>query len=155
MHATVPEFVVPDILLVLVVFLGLFQRSVSGLSGAFSLGLLGDFASGVYLGPSAAGSVTAFMLSGLIANRVYAEKAPAVFFITAACSLVKNFTAMGLLAVYVRDAALWNPNNWHVLFLEALLCGLLAPLCFKILSRFEGQRGGKQRFQGVSLVRLG
>ena len=131
-RSSFPSAVAPDFILILVVHLGLRFRSVSGLFGAFSLGLLADFASGRYLGPMAAAAVIAFCLAGIIANRVYAEKGPALMVISFLCCLAKSFTYVVLLFLYL--GAVWVGHELVLtMVLEAAITGVCAPFALAAL----------------------
>ena len=58
-----PSAIAPDFILMFVVFLALYHPTAVGMVGAFLLGCAGDFASGEFVGPNAAGCVVAFCLS--------------------------------------------------------------------------------------------
>ena len=64
----------PDFVLLLVLCLAQRFQNTAGVFIAFGLGLLGDFASGQFLGPFAAGSVAAYSLLVYLSDKVFAEK---------------------------------------------------------------------------------
>lgn len=141
--SALPAAVAPDMIVVLVATIGLRFRSVPGLLGAFCLGLLEDFASGQYLGPNAAGVVIAFLLSGLIANRVYADKGVALFFIVVFCSLAKALTRLSMLLMYVGTVRPDQDALWTIVF-EALLSGVCAPIIVKLMFGRSGWLASKR-----------
>lgn len=126
-HSTSPFAVAPDFILVLAVILGFYQQNVTGVIGAFMLGLLADFGSAQWLGPNAAGCIVAFRLVGLIANRVYAEKALAVFIIVFICSVAKSAAYLALVFLY-SPAAVEGDDVLRLLMYEALVSGLVGPV---------------------------
>ena len=134
-HSTAPSAVAPDIILILTVILALYFRSVFALVGAFSLGILADFASGLYLGPNAAGCVIVFHVVGAIASRVYADRGFAVGLITFLCSLIKSLVCITFYLFYVEAAYLdlLKLTVLRLVFLEALFSGLVSPLVLKVL----------------------
>ncbi len=136
-HASFPAAAAPDVILILTVILGLRYRSVSGLFGAFLLGILADFASGQYVGPNAAGGIVAFLAVGSIASRVYAERALAVVMITFLCSLIKSLVLVSLFALYIKPDVL-NLNLLNMILLEALFSGIVAPLVMKLIGYPRG-----------------
>ena len=127
-----PTAVVPDILVVLIVYISLKYRSVRGLFGVYCLGLLADLASGVYLGPNAAGAVVVFACSGILANRVYAERVFAIVFISLVCSICKSLTVVGLILTYTESMWEITPLLKTIVF-EALATACVAPIVVKIL----------------------
>ena len=127
-----PTAVVPDVLVVLIVYISLKYRSVRGLFGVYCLGLLADLASGVYIGPNAAGSVVVFACSGILANRVYAERVFAIVFISMVCSVCKSLTVVGLILTYTDSMWEITPLIKTIVF-EALATACVAPIVVKIL----------------------
>ena len=55
-------FTAPNIIVILILIIGLYVRSISGLLSAFFLGLVSDFANAYYVGPAAAGAVIAYWI---------------------------------------------------------------------------------------------
>ena len=141
-HSIYPAAVAPDFILVIVVYLSLTRRNVWGLIGAFFLGVLADFASGQFIGPNAAGSVIAFYVSAIVAEKIYADRGLAVVILSFIASLAKTLTVAAMLAIYLHIDFL----GWKVLrvvIYEALLSALIAPI---LLGLFRpGKKGaGKQ-----------
>ena len=154
--SALPGAVAPDMMVVLVATIGLRYRSIPGLLGAFSLGLLEDFASGQYVGPNAAGVVVVFLLSGLIANRVYADKGVALFLIVFMCSLAKSLARVSMILLYVGRIAPDNDALWVILS-EALLSGICAPIVAKLMfghsSLLGSRRSGRQQMHWLAADR--
>jgi rod shape-determining protein MreD len=134
-HDTVPAAAAPDIIMVLVVVLGLHFRTVAAIIGAFCLGLLSDFASGQFVGPNAAASIVVFGLVGIIATRVYADRAIALMLIVFFCSLAKSVTVVSMYLFYLDDyiSELTRFPVLRTIGLEAVLSALVAPLVLKLL----------------------
>ncbi len=131
-RSSFPAAPVPDFLLILVIAVSRHFHTPLGAVGAFALGLLADFGSAQYLGPNAAGSVVAFYIVGLIANRVYADRAPALFIITFLCSLAKSAIAILFFELYLKDFVL-PAGSLRIVLYEALFSGLLAPIVLRLL----------------------
>lgn len=135
-HSTIPSAPAPDFILVLVVIVALRYQTVGGVCGVFVLGLLDDFASARFLGPSAAGAVVAFLLVGVIASRVFADRSFAIMLITFICSLAKSFVYVLMYAIYL-DNGLAQVAQLYVLqivLLEALFSALVAPIILKLIT---------------------
>lgn len=154
-HLSFPSAPAPDFVLVLVVALSLYYHNMFGLLGSFFLGLIADFASARYLGPNAAGCVTAFLFVGIVANRVYADKIFAVFIIVFLCNCVKAATGLLLLSLcvphyHVPDGAV------RTMVGEAAFSGLIAPLVLRTLRRRSAvpTSGTTTRMQTSSSFRL-
>jgi hypothetical protein len=105
------------------------------------------------LGPNAAGCIFAFLFVGLIANRMYADKVVAIFFITFGSSLVKSFIAICMFALYLPDFTL-PPDALKIVMLEALFSALLAPFILRFLRiRIPSAGFGPARAQGAPVYR--
>ena len=129
--AVAPAAIVPDFIVVLLIFLALNYPTLSGLVGAFVLGLAADFASAVFLGPNAAGAILCFGLTVFISKKIYAENFVALGMLTVLGSLVKTGTVVLLLALYAHVNALAGVVSY--MFIEALLTGIVAPPTIKLL----------------------
>ncbi len=152
-HSSMPAAPAPDFILILVVIVSRRLHTPWGAVAAFTLGLLADFASAQYLGPNAGGCVLAFLIVGMIANRVYADKIIAVFFITALCSLVKSVFVLFMFYVELKDFAL-APDITRTIFFEALLSGLFAPIVMRALGlRPSGAARSPNKFQAAPIFR--
>ncbi len=129
--ALAPGAVVPDFIIVLVMFVALNFPSVLGIVGAFALGLAADFASGIFLGPNAAGAVCVFMFTAFVAKKVYAENFIAIAILGFLCSLAKTATVVLLLSLYVNVDVI--SGNTVTVFVEALLTAIVSPIVMKLL----------------------
>jgi rod shape-determining protein MreD len=136
----IPNAVVPDVLVVMAVYVALRFRTLPGLIGVFLLGIIADFATAIYVGPNAAGTVAVFVLTGILANRVYAERIFAIVLISFVCSLCKSTVIVSLLYYYV------NPD-WNLIILgrtmvfEALATACIAPIVVKLLQLAHLRKG--------------
>ncbi len=117
----------PDFILVLVVWIALFKEERSALLGAFFLGLLSDFASGLYLGPQAAGSVLACMLVQGVSRHVYADRFFSIAMVSGISSLVKQLAARILVLSFTGFQSIFD-ISLYVLFGQAALTAAVAPL---------------------------
>lgn len=133
LHSLVPDAVAPDILLMLVVFLGLRSRTSWGALGAFLVGLGADFATAKFLGPFAAGSVVAFLVTVFISNHLFSEKAFTVGMVASLACLSKDLVA-GLLLYIYTDINLFTLASLKLLFFESLLTAIFCPIVIDILS---------------------
>jgi rod shape-determining protein MreD len=131
LHTVAPTAVVPDCIAILVVLLGVKKRSAAGSFGAFLLGLGGDFASGRFLGPSAAGCVLAYCLAVAVANRVYTERGVSLALLTVVCSFVKTATALLMVFLHTK-LDIFTVNVLNGIVFEAALTGVLAPMVARI-----------------------
>lgn len=132
-HGAFPSFPAPDFIFILVLMLALRERSLKALWLAFFLGLVGDFASGEYLGPNAAGCVVGFWAVSLIAEKIYAERGFAVVVIGFLGTLAKSITANGLIWFQLKID--FSFVEWaKIAGGEALLTAIFAPLVIGFVS---------------------
>ena len=150
-HSFFPSAIAPDIILILIVILARQSHTLPALLGAFFLGLLADLASGVLLGPNAAGAVVAFGLVGAIARRVYAERYIAVVILTFVCSAAKSLTAVLMVVLYVGKWTL-PQDALRVVLIEAAASALLAPVVLKGMLWVSKVRAPR-RLGGVNTLR--
>ena|SRR5262244_2409776 len=126
--------VMPDIMLVLAVYLGIRHHSVGGVAGAFLLGYFLDTFAGTLLGLQAFGLTAAYLTVYLIARHLWMDRG---FPVIAVAFLAACVRALALLAVGALVAAplpLWQ----HVVrygLLEALAVALVTPAVFACLRR--------------------
>lgn len=146
-HSVYPSAIAPDFVLILVVYLGIYVRSPLGIIGAFFLGLVSDFASGQILGPNAAGSVVACLLSMQLSNKIYAERGLALSVIGFIASIVKSLVFILMLTFYV-PFTLSVFKMSQIVLIEALLTAALAPVLMAIINFFyartPGNRGSRE-----------
>lgn len=121
--------VVPDLILVLVVYLGLRYQTVGGATGAFLLGYFLDTFSGTVLGMNAFAMTAAYVAVYLVGRRLWTDGGlpvmGLVFF--AACVRELAMVFAGMLAE--TPGPVWE----HVVrygLLEAVVAALVAPLVF-------------------------
>jgi rod shape-determining protein MreD len=127
-----PSALAPDVLLILVVSIALYFRSIPGLLACFFIGLTADFASAQFVGPSAAGSVVAFCMVIFLSHKVYADKIFAVMLITFLCSIAKSAMFILMLVAYL-GLTLWDGEVVKTILFEALLTAAFAPVVLKLL----------------------
>ena len=87
----VPEYLVPNLVLILVVFLGFYDVRLSTLFLVFLLGLQFDLASGVLIGPWAGAFVVVFLLLAFMAQSIFIESVVSVVISVFVASLVSDF----------------------------------------------------------------
>jgi rod shape-determining protein MreD len=119
---------VPDLLLVLAVYLGSRHHSVAGVSGAFVLGYFVDTFSGTLLGVNAFAFTAVYVAVYLVSRNLWMERGlpvmAVVFF--GACVRAVALVLAGLVA---GRSPVWH----HVVrygALEATLAAMAAPLVF-------------------------
>lgn len=128
-----PMSVVPDFILILAVYLALFHRSPGGVLGAFLLGLFGDFATGLYLGPSAAGAVVAFVVTAVLVEKIYSESIASHMILLFASGVAQSVTRMVLMLLYLGGIGFSYVSIVGLIW-EAAITALIGPFVFRLLS---------------------
>lgn len=131
-----PEFspfgVVPDFILVLVIWISLFYEEKSALWGAFFLGLLSDFSSGMYVGPQASGCILACVFVRAFSRHVYADRFLSLAMVTFIVSLIKQISARILVLSFIGFKTV-HDMSMHTLLVQALLTSIIAPLLLRFI----------------------
>jgi rod shape-determining protein MreD len=121
--------VVPDLLLVLAVYLGIRHPSVGGAAGAFLLGYFLDTFSGTVVGLHAFGLTAVYACTHVIARRVWVRHGLPIMAMVFVGGCVAQLAGVAVAALMAARAPLWQ----HVLrygFLEAGVAALVAPAVF-------------------------
>lgn len=120
--------VVPDILLVLAVYLGSRHHSIPGACGAFLLGYFVDTFSGTLLGQNAFAFTAVYAAVHLVARNLWMERGLPVMAVAFFAGWVR------VAALAVAGAVAGSPPLWHHVIrygiVEALLAALVAPPVF-------------------------
>ncbi len=125
--------IVPDVLLVLCVYLGLNQHTVAGAVGAFALGYLQDAASGSPAGLNACGMVVVFVLVYLTCRRLWVDNVVSKVVLVFLASLIKATVVVFLLATLVTLHGGWSSIPGSLLT-QAVLSSAVAPAVFWLLA---------------------
>ncbi len=126
-------WIVPDVLLVLCVYLGLNQHSVAGSVGAFSLGYLQDAASSSPAGLNACGMLVVFVLVYLTCRRLWVDNVVSKVVLVFLASLIKATVVVVLLAALVSTRGGWSSIP-GTLLTKAVLTAAVAPAVFWLLA---------------------
>lgn len=126
-----PDFAIPNLLLILVVFLGFFEISPIGAILAFLIGAFLDLSSGVLLGPSAGSYTLIFGALAALSTRLFVESGFAVAVTVFLCSIFGNLVYLLLVSQFSPSAG----RSFGLLFGEAFTSALLAPVIFIFLKR--------------------
>lgn len=129
-HAT------PDLLLIICVYLGLHQHTVTGAVGAFSLGYLQDTFSGSVVGLNAFGMCLVFLVVYLTSRRLWVDNAISKIVVVFLASVLKTLAIVGLVAVFLSAEGLWQTILGYVL-IEAGLAAVFSPAVFAVLGQVQ------------------
>jgi rod shape-determining protein MreD len=128
--------VVPDLILVLCVYWGLYNPSVAAVLGSFVLGYSVDVLSSPILGLNAFAMSLVFLAVYLSSRSIWLHhpvvSAVVVFF----ASLVKGVAVVVLWALFLTMESFWI-GAARYLILEAAIAALLAPFVFALLRRTQ------------------
>jgi rod shape-determining protein MreD len=124
--------VVPNLVLILAVYLGLRHHGVGGVVGAFFLGYALDTFSGTLLGVHAASCTAAYVVAYLIARTLWTEDGLPAMMVASLAALVYTVTAHGVVVLVDRA---WP--GWAVVvrrgLVQATLAAALTPWVFRLV----------------------
>jgi rod shape-determining protein MreD len=123
--------VVPNLVLVLAVYLGLRHHGVGGVVGAFLLGYFLDTFSGTLLGVHAAACTAAYVVAYLIARTLWTEDGLPAMMVVFLAALVDTVVAHGVVVLVDRA---WP--GWAVVVRRGLVQAALATAVTPWMFRF-------------------
>jgi|MudIll2142460700_1097286.scaffolds.fasta_scaffold334058_2 rod shape-determining protein MreD len=127
---------VPDLLLVLCVYLGLRHHTVGGALGAFLLGYAQDSVSGGAVGLNAFAMCLAFLLVYLTSRRLWVDNLLSKVVVVLLASVVKITAVTVLLVIFIAPEQAWGATAGS-LVLQAVLTAALGPPVLAILVSTE------------------
>ena len=124
----------PDLLLIMCVYLGLHQHSVSGAAGAFVLGYLEDAFSGSVAGLNAFAMCVVFAIVYITSRRLWVDNAISKIVLVFLATIVKAALTLALVAIFM------SPERWRApllsgALLQATFTAIISPFVFAILTR--------------------
>ncbi len=128
-HLFLPEWLVPQGLLVCAVFLAFYEFSFLGALIAFILGLLLDLSSGVLVGPWAGAYVVVYSIFAFLSRRLFVESRLVAMTVVAIATLLAGFVFISLAFEYQEVTA----DDWLMLGGQALTSSLITPVVFRAL----------------------
>lgn len=126
-----PVELIPELVLVFVVYLSFFQTNSYGALLAFMCGLMIDMSSGHLLGPWAGAYVLAFGVISIISDRIFVESSISLSTVAALLTLLTH--VIYLLISMDSFSELYSAGM--LLFGKALCTALVTPLFFPLLRR--------------------
>ena len=133
LHGLTGGRVIPDLLLILCVYLGLREHNVGGATGAFLLGYLLDSFSGSLVGLNAFAMTTVYLMVYLISRRLWMDNTVAGVAMVFLATLLKGVAIAAALAAYLSVDRV-SLGAAEVLLAEALLAAALTPAVFAVLA---------------------
>jgi rod shape-determining protein MreD len=128
--------IVPDLTLVLCVYLGLYHPTVGAALGAFLLGYSIDIVSSRIIGLNAFAMSLVFLTVYLSSRAIWLQNPLVSSLVVLLASLVKGAALVLVSAIFVSIEGFWIGAGWYIIR-EALLAALLAPIVFALLRRGE------------------
>lgn len=126
-----PSLLIPDVILIMVFYLGFSNRSISGMLTAFSLGYLTDVFSAGVIGASSFTLVVVFVITSMLArllnlNSMLIKVGGAIFM-----SILKGILTYIVFRFLNQDIPL------YIIFPTAISTGIISPFIFTLLKKVE------------------
>jgi rod shape-determining protein MreD len=136
-----PEFLVPDLMLSLVVFLAFYENSAFGAFLAFILGLQFDLYAGQQLlvGPTAGALVAVFGMLSSLSQRIFVESVFAIFIVSIVSAVMKNIIQCALLYEFNSIAI----KYFSLSILGSFVTACVTPMLFYMLLGLRKRSGKK------------
>ena len=128
--------VVPDLVLVLCVYLGLHHPTVGAAVGSFVLGYSIDVVSSRLLGLNAFAMTLVFLAVYFSSRSIWLHHPVVSSLIVLLAALVKGVALVLVWVVFLNTEGFWSGAVRYII-MEALLAAALAPLVFSLLRRSE------------------
>lgn len=128
--------VVPDLTLVLCVYLGLYHPTVGAALGSFLLGYSIDIVSSRIIGINAFAMSLVFLSVYFSSRAIWLQNPMVSSLVVLLAALVKGAALVLVSAVFVSVEGFWIGAAWYIIK-EALLAAVLAPMVFALLRRGE------------------
>lgn len=130
--------VVPDLTLILCVYLGLYRPTIGAVLGSFALGYSLDVFSSHLLGLNAFAMSLVFLITHLSSRTIWVPNqlwsAPVVF----VASWIKAAALIAASSVFLSAQGLWE-GVWRYVLAEAFWAAIFAPLVFLVLRRGQSR----------------
>lgn len=123
-----PAYLIPNFILVLVVFLGFYQVSALGVVLSFFAGVLFDLFSGTLIGPWAGSFVFVYALLAIFAQRLFIHSVSTVMLSV----FFANVIATGLYLALLYQFQPIRGGLLSVSLIESLVSALVAPAIFAL-----------------------
>jgi rod shape-determining protein MreD len=127
---------VPDLILVLCVYWGLYHPTVGAVLGSFLLGYSVDVVSSPILGINAFAMSLVFLAVYLSSRAIWLNNSFVSSLVVLLASLIKGVALVLVSAIFLTVDGFWTAAARYVL-LEALLAAALAPFVFTLLGRSQ------------------
>jgi rod shape-determining protein MreD len=126
--------VVPDLVLVLCVYLGLHHPTMGAALGSFLLGYSVDVVSSHLLGLNAFAMSLVFLAVYLSSRSIWIQNPLVTSFVVLLAAVVKGAALVLLWAIFLSVEGFWIGAARYII-MEAVLAAVLAPVVFALLRR--------------------
>lgn len=123
-----PGYLVPQLLSMLMVYISFHESGQRGLLSAFLIGLIGDFASAILLGPLAIAGIFVFLIIHILRQHVFAASGMVAAFAVFFSSMLVQIIAGVVRFSFVDLPWLFGGE----MLVQALVSAILAPLVFSL-----------------------
>jgi len=137
----IPELIspraVPDILLIISVAGALKFSKIDGLLISFLCGLISDFATGLVVGPQAAGNLIACLTIQVFSKHVYANKYLSLAILAGGAVLVKELSSNLIVNIFSPTDNFSDRFSYllEILPLEIIVTSILAPFVIRLFRK--------------------
>jgi rod shape-determining protein MreD len=130
--------VIPDLTLVLCVYLGLYHPTVGAALGSFLIGYSVDVVSSPsrIVGLNAFAMSLVFLLVYFSSRSIWLQNPLVSSFIVLLAALVKSAALVLVSAIFISVEGFWIGATWYIIE-EALVVAVLAPFVFALLRKGE------------------
>jgi rod shape-determining protein MreD len=129
LHGLTGGRIIPDLVLILCVYLGLYEHNLGGATGAFLFGYLFDSFSGSLVGLHAFAMTTVYLVVYLVSRRLWMDNTLSGVAMVFLGSVLKGLAIVVALAAYLSIDRM-SFGVAQTLFAEALLAAALTPVVF-------------------------
>ena len=136
LKTALPPVVIPNFLVIFLVFLAFYETSLTGVLTAFLLGLEFDLHGGILLGPWAGSFVAVYCALASLSQRIFVDSLLAAFTVVLFSSFFSSF-------IFVVLVFNFQPVDLSLLYtasIEALLNAILAAPLLSILRKYLVRR---------------
>ena len=127
-----PNILMPNLFLIIVMYLSFYETNVLGLIFSFVLGLLYDISTSTLLGPYAASFVTIYTRFAIFSGRIFIDTTISLIIITAISSIICDIIYMILIFTFLPDK---NNISFEIL-LGSISTAIISPIMIYILKKY-------------------
>lgn len=138
------QFILPNLPLIITIFLGFFDQKIIGVVLCFLLGIIYDLSLGNIIGPWAGSFVCIHLSFALFAQRIFVHSYSSILFAVLIGTIFSNFIAF----IIMRMVQERQMISLMELLVESFTTALVAPFLFKLLEKaqlFALQNSGIKR----------